>query len=363
MKVGILTFHRAKNYGAVLQCYALQAYINSLSFNVEVIDYFPEYFKAQDKILPFAKMKGKNFKGKVFEMYSFFATLFPVITKRRAFNKFLLSLPLSVSQYDETGFSSEGYDVIIVGSDQVWNTDITHGIDQYFAGLFPHKGTKLVSYAASTMHAKEDGTKQYYYEQIISHFDRLSVRETRLNDYLNSLKPHVSVCVADPVLLLSKEQWKEMSIMPKEKGYLLVYTVPEDPRVMLLAGKIAKRRGLKIVQLVAKIAPRRKGLCRQCVSPQQFVGYFQNADYVVTTSFHGTAFSILFQRQFCTLMLGSPVDERARGLLQKVGLASQAVEANILRVPTDDINYSKVEESLNKYLQVSKSYLDEILIK
>lgn len=361
MKVGILTFHRAKNYGAVLQCYALQQYIRDLGVEVEVIDYYPAYFKEQDKVWSLKSLKRKNIKGFVYEIFQFFLTLPIVLRRRKRFNDFVKRMTLSVRQFSESNFSTIGYDVIIVGSDQVWNPTISKGEDKIFAGSFPHSGCMLVAYAASTMAVHDTKEYEAYFRRIINNFDQVSVREERLNDYLNGLIAGSSICVADPVLLLEKRVWEEMAIPPNEHDYLLVYTVPEDQRIDLLANMIANDRQLRVVKIVARVKPFRKGYCLQGISPQQFVGYFAYASYVVTTSFHGTAFSLKMERQFSTLMLGGELDERARSLLNRVGLSDRAIEADALSLPSEDINYNLANPRIRQYVSESEQYLKQIL--
>lgn len=151
MHIGVLTFHRAKNYGAVLQCYALVTYLKSLGHDVRIIDYFPKYFKEQDSILPHTVMKGSNVKGKLFIIANILISFIPILKRRKAFNDFIKSLPLNECIENSSDFSSDGYDLIFVGSDQVWNKHITRGEDNLFAGNFSHPNCILASYAASTI--------------------------------------------------------------------------------------------------------------------------------------------------------------------------------------------------------------------
>lgn len=360
MKIGILTFHRAKNYGAVLQCYALRTFLSLMGHDVEIIDYYPSYFKLQDKISFGSNFKGMNLKGKIYEVIMFFLCLKTKIKRKRNFNAFLNHLNLSEKKYDENTTEIEGYDLIIVGSDQVWNCNITQGKDNLFSGNFNKNHSKLAAYAASTMKKKGEYGDILYYKEIIKNFDNISVREESFNSYLNTLIPGCSICVADPVLLLEKHQWESMSIIPKEKDYLLIYTVPEDPRVRQLAEMIADAKKLTIVEIVSHVDLLRHKGCHQSLSPQQFVGYFSKAEFVVTTSFHGTAFSLKMEKQFCTLMLGTEVDSRAKNLLHSVNLDGRAVDANHLAIPSDEIDYHDVNNRMRSFVNDSISYLKEI---
>lgn len=358
MRIGILTFHRAKNYGAVLQSYALVTYLKSLGHDACIIDYYPKYFKEQDCILPHTIMKESNVKGKLFILANILISLIPIIKRRNAFNDFIKSLPLNECIENSSDFSSDGYDLIFVGSDQVWNKHITRGEDKLFAGNFLHPNCILASYAASTIINNVD---KEYYKNLINRFDFVSVREENINAYFNSLVPQKSICVCDPVLLLSKVQWKRFAKLPRDKNYVLIYTVPEDPRINDYADKVAKLFGCKVIKLVAKVSPFRKGDCRQSVSPSEFVGYFVNAKYIITTSFHGTAFSVKLEKPFSTLLLGTKLDDRAINFLNSVGMSNRLIDIETMSVPELEIDFALYKQKIDWYLKKSYNYIDKVV--
>lgn len=361
MKIGILTFHRADNYGAVLQCYALFKTIKSLGFqDVKVIDYCPSYFTDEYSLFSLKRFIKSSVRGKMGMLKEFILFFIPKLLRRRYFSSFVSRLSLT-DKMDQSNISFADFDIVFVGSDQVWNRKLTCGEDKALSGQIRHDNMVLASYAASTEYHKNIIEENEYYLSLIKRFDFISLRENVLVEYFNSLSSKKAQWVLDPTLLFNKEQWSVVCKQPKEDNYLLVYTVPVDTAVMKLAKMIADERGLKIIELVSRVRYVYKKSCRQLVSPNEFLGYFQKASYVVTTSFHGTAFSLVMKKQFCTLMLGRAVDVRAKDLLSNLGLNSRCVSSSQLVVPCQDIDYSIVEDKLNLQRNNSLQYIKSVI--
>lgn len=365
MKIGIITFHRAHNYGAVLQCYALIKTLEKLFTNssIEVIDYYPKYFKAQYSILPNFKLGIKRWLKGIFKLLPIFRSKY----KRMIFfNEFINSLPLSNHQYNEKTQNIDSYDILIFGSDQIWNPVLTNGIDPIYVGAFQHCSTTCVSYAASTNPELCNNKNIDYFKYIINSFDYISTRENFLSDFLNSIKPNSSTTVLDPILLLKEEEWSKIAECPLEKNYLLIYTVPQSPLVYQHAEYIASSLNLKIIEITPSVRYIRKThnkIYKQTLNPYQFMGYIKFADYVVSTSFHGTAFAIKFRKEFSTIRTGTSADLRSINLLSICGLEKRAIDNNNLRQKNSIIDYEKVNIRLDKYINKSISYLRNCIKK
>lgn len=358
MKIGIITFHRAHNYGAVLQCYALSQVLKSMGNHVEVVDYYPTYLRSQYNLFP-------SIKGGLLLWLKHLIKVIPIlnikIKRMRLFNSFINTLPLSACQYDENISDIKGYDVLFFGSDQIWNPLLSNGVDKIFSGFFEHYGTSFISYAASTNPKLCSDEYKSYFNKIIESFDKISVRENSLANYLNNLQMNIAVTVLDPVLLLSKKEWTSIAICPKEENYLLIYTVPQSPLVRKHAEFIAKIKGLQIIELTPAAKNVRGKEYRQIVGPRHFLGYFLNASWVVTTSFHGTAFSVNFEKQFSNIQLGSSVDDRAFNLLESVGLQNHAISKEHIFEEPEYIDYENVMVKLNQNVKSSISYINRSL--
>lgn len=325
MKTGIITFHRAHNYGAVLQCYALATTLKNLGHDVEVIDYLPTQFKIEYSIYPFRHL---SLIRKITQLVKLLPVLDIKIKRSKGFNSFISTLPLSKKSFDETNARFDNYDVIVFGSDQIWNPVLTNNKDNVYCGNFPKLGKRFVSYAASTNPKLLQKEYQEYFEGIIDRFDNISTRESSLTNYLNGLSNNVSQVVLDPVLLLTKDQWKKIAIKPQEEKYLLVYTVPQHPQIIQVANQLAKEKNLQVIEIRPNIHNIRKKNYLQTVSPTEFLGYIMYADYVLTTSFHGTALSVVFEKQFLTLSINEQVDDRAANLLENLCLSERLVKHN-----------------------------------
>lgn len=351
MKIGIITFHKAHNYGAGLQCYALAEILKILGNKVEVIDYLPTQFKIEYSIYPFWHLP---LRQKLTHLLKILPVLDIKIRRFRAFERFINTLPLSRESFNETNVDIEGYDAIFFGSDQIWNPTLTKNVDSVYCGDFPKCGAKFVAYAASTNPKLLEGDYREYFEGIIHRFDRISTRELSLTNYLNKLNNGVSQVVLDPVLLLSKEQWGEIAVKPKEKKYLLIYTVPQHPHIIEVANQLAIEKNLRVIEIRPNVHNiRRKGYL-QTVSPPEFLGYIMYADFVLTTSFHGTALSIAFEKQFLTLSVNEHVDDRVANLLDQLSLSDRLVKH-------DDYHRDYIDYSISVLAKLKNTSFDFII--
>lgn len=357
MKIGIITYHRAHNYGAVLQCYALSTMLIKLGHEVEVIDYYPSYFQSQYALFSLTTFKSLSLKAKIVYLSKFILCMHLKRRRVKVFNEFINNLPLSQRRYDSTIDEITGYDALIFGSDQIWNPLLTGGEDKVFSGKIIKNKSLFISYAASTNPLICDEAHKPYFTGILSRFNAVSVRESSLMNYLNSIVPASTKVVLDPVLLLDKLQWEKIALLPKENDYLLIYTVPQHKSVRRLADMIALAKGLKVIEIRPYVTPKHQKGVLQTTSPNEFLGYFKCASFVVTTSFHGTAFSIKFNKQFITLRLGTGVDERAMSLLNSVGLNERMMSSDKLSVPANEIDYSLIVPKLNMLIDESIDFI------
>ena len=252
------------------------------------------------------------FRKTIFQNVSQFLYAPKNILKRQKFNTFRKTY-LNLGSAD---FSS--YDVIYYGSDQIWNTALTGGDLAYFGKGF---SGKKIAYAAS------DGGELELTGEVISllnGFSEISCRENALAERLR--KENVSTPIrteSDPVFLLSKEAWLRIAEKPKESGYILAYKISDRADFDRQAELLSEKLGKPVIQIVyvksiKKLFYKRQKFV-QGVSPAQFLGYIANADYVLTTSFHGTAFSILFEKPFTVLSFDKR-SERVREMLERYGM-------------------------------------------
>lgn len=355
MKIGILTFHRAHNYGAVLQAYALVTYLRNAGYDAEIVDYRPEAIENAHGTIPFGRIKKMSIKGKVKFLLRLIPFLYLRYKRAKIFKEFINSLPTSSVNYRTSNLKIEGYDYLICGSDQVWNPNITNGFDPFYTGQVSSQA-KFMSYAASAEISPQQKTIDQY-RDILSNFDRVSVRESIFKKLLSNLTVKNIEQVLDPVFLLTPKQWKDFSVNPFDgKSYVLVYQVKRDEFVLQYAYELARIHHCFVREITAEAEFLPNAERYVTLSPQEFVGAFANADMVVTTSFHGTAFSIMFEKPFVTMMFGTSGDYRALDLMNTLGIKDSTITRK--SKAKDFVCYPRIAFNFSKMLRQSKLFLN-----
>ena len=349
MKIGILTFHRAHNYGAVLQAYALQEVLKNCGHDVEIIDYKNPYLLNVYKWFSLKRIFTRNIVKAIKELR--------LISKRKQrydnFQRYIkLNLSLSKSNYDIAS-----YDIILIGSDQVWNTNLTNGFDKMYWGAWNHCHTILASYAAS-MEDKIDCDKKDKISRLLNNFDYISVREAGIKNQLRLLTKKNIEIVIDPTLLLDRECWlhiENKSIV--DENYILLYQVRNNEIAKNIANKISENLNMRIVHLSARIDLLND---KETISsgPLSFLNLIRNAKFIVCTSFHGTIFSLIYHVPFCSVILNDGKDSRVTNILSQVGLSERGVHGY-----TDSlfhpIDWEFVDGKICEMRQNSMSYLKQ----
>lgn len=357
MNCSIVTFHRAHNYGAVLQAYALQKTLVMCGHSVSFFDYqheeiekvyrfFPKY--GDEKFIIYAKRLVNtvlDFKRKQ--------------ARYRAFNEFIYSnFNLSDSK------KSQHFDVVVLGSDQIWNPEYTNGfVDTYFGCHSNLKTKKIISYAASLGQSHLGPNDLAEFSKKLLNIDVLGVREDSLKDIIStSLGRDVSINL-DPTLLLSKADWDSISEKRVfNEPYILVYEVKYNNLTEKAIEYVEKLYGLKVVVLSARTNYKIPKEYITDASPLHFLSLFKYADFVITTSFHGTVFSVINNKPFITLAFGDYTDTRSKTLLSKLGLGCRIVETvNDLVIAEVSINYVPINNNLSDLKQESLDYLTKCL--
>lgn len=360
LKIGILTFHRALNYGAVLQGYALQYTLNQLpDCQCEVVDYRSAPLESQYSA--FRRLPNDN------ALISFVkcAIKCKVLRKKsRNFQNFLNEhFLLSSESYDADTIEKANlhYDVFITGSDQVWSPNCV-GFDPIYFLTFAN-AEKKYSYAASFGCKKIPEGKKEKYQKRLQGFQRISVREENGRQLLASLEITQNVMRhIDPTLLLEQEQWRALVEKPQDSHYVLLFTVNKPIHAITYARSLAKAKNLRVIYVNDKPMCREKGIeYRTGVSPAEFLGYICYADYIVTNSFHGTAFSVIFQKDFyAELETQTGYNSRAEELLSLLEIQGHEVTGTVWKeAPACD--WKKASEKLAVEKQRSIAYFHQIL--
>ncbi|WP_188008913.1 polysaccharide pyruvyl transferase family protein [Grimontia hollisae] len=358
MNCSIVTFHRAHNYGAVLQAYALQKVINSLGHNVSFFDYQHEEIAkvyrlipalGNEKIITYLKRllnTALDFKRKK--------------ARYKAFNQFINSnFKLSDSK------RLQHFDVVVLGSDQIWNPEYTNGfVDTHFGRHHNLNSRRIISYAASLGQSNLEGGALKDFSEKLSEIDILGVREDLLKDIILSVSPERDVSVnLDPTLLLDRADWDSISEdRAVSEPYVLVYEVKYNKLTKSAIEYIEKHFGLKVIFLSSRTNYKIPKEYITDASPLQFISLFKHANFVITTSFHGTVFSVINNKPFMTLGFGDHTDVRSKSLLSKIGLSARIVDSpKDFSISKDAINYEPVNDRLMKLRQESMDYLTKCL--
>lgn len=362
MKIGILTFHCAHNYGAVLQCYALQEILKNIGHEVEVINYTPSYLTKEYKTFYWKRYVSKNPYTLVKRVLSEIKLLNKRKERYNAFDQFVRKYLQLSPKYKKAKDIPPTNDIYIMGSDQIWNFNITRGGDPAYFGEFSfEKEDKIyISYAASMGKITSNNQEQKYLKKVLNKFDGISVREKDLQQHLQALTNKNIRIVLDPTLLLPQSYWDKILKRPKiEDNYILIYQVRQDPNTTRIANIIGEKLNLKVIEITAYIREKGNTNIFETCSPEEFLGFIKYASFVITTSFHGTVFSILFKKDFYCIRLNDGGDGRSSSLLDILELSDRLIQKNSTPNITH-IDYSKVKQNNLLYLkQKSLDFLQE----
>ncbi|MBR8709111.1 polysaccharide pyruvyl transferase family protein [Bacteroides pyogenes] len=351
-KIGVLTFHRAVNYGAVLQSYALVTACNSHCHVIcDIIDYrskfIEDYYRTSCLFLP------KNWKRLV-SYIIFNGNIFPNRTRLVSFlyrhNCILSDTP--VFSKDLKKYSSN-YDRIIVGSDQVWSP-LAAGFDENYFLSFVEEPNKKCSYAASIGVPELPSNLTSIYRDRLRNFNNYSVREDSAKRLIeNVIEKNVTVDI-DPTLLLSKEEWKNSidlhNIRPSIKrldNYLLIYCISERKEIFEIADIMGKMKHKEIIYINDRWRPKKHVDNIKNCNIDEWLFLFMNASIIITDSFHGTAFSLNFEKQFVTFQsVSNKRSTRISSLLKAVDLEQRIVHDSTSVECIENIDYLLPRKSL-----------------
>lgn len=362
-RVLILTFQRVDNHGAILQNFALQTAVRDLGFQAECLNYhcegsktgYPDYFwpRNVNRVGEFLTKLARHTRNGIRQL-----------SRKTAFQRFrgtYLTLTREIT-IQELSTVDGRYDVYIAGSDQVWNVEIIQEdhVDVYTL-QFVHNG-KRAAYAAS---AGSRGSVTPALVRRISTLDLISVREHSLKERLEQggLTGVRDVC--DPVFLLERARWEHLLPIadPHERPYVFVYYVNSED-VCRLSKDIAAERGLEIRHVNRpRTLTKGFGVSRYEAGPVGFISYIAHAEATVLSSFHGLAFSILFEKEFFLIHPPSWAD-RTRDLLDLLDLSDRGFDSYedycLRKDSVRPVDWRAVREKLAQIRETSRGVLLDI---
>lgn len=362
MRILIVTMHRGNNFGSALQVYALSETLKSLGHNPIVLDYIPRRINFRLNLGKMIKnlFWVKSLHGK----YEALRGIMILVSSQRRYNRFFkkkVNLTRPYYSYDELVNDCPVADIYMTGSDQVWNSFHNGGIEYAFFLDFVPEHAKRISYAASFGKEQLDEWEISETTRLLKKYQAISVREKSALTILRDLGITNGVHVLDPTLLLSKGEWLKRIPKNKEKEkYLLIYSVePNKIDLIEYAKLIANRLNLKIY-LVEWGLKKYPGVDKMLslLSPLELMLYFANAEFIVASSFHGTAFSINMNKPFISVA-PKKFSTRAKSLLDLVSLSDRYVEEGNFKIERalSPIDYENVNDILSRQREISKSFL------
>ncbi|MBQ8260299.1 MAG: polysaccharide pyruvyl transferase family protein [Clostridia bacterium] len=361
MKVGILTFPNSTSYGATLQMYALYRTVNKLGHSASVINYHNEYMKAYKHTLGSGSLTARLKRRASYFMHSRLYRNF------RSFEKRNMSFLPEKSFSDKSKLVSigGGLDAAICGSDQVWNPDITDSDLSFFLDFCGDR-TRRISYAPSFGVESISPELSGAVASELEKFHAVSVREEKGRELVLGMTGKDVPVVVDPTMLVSAEEWSalEREYPVGEGGYILYYTIRRSHSLMQFCRELSARTGLRVIAVGGNFIKSMKTRGSSIeyasdISPEQWLYLVNHARYVVTNSFHGTAFSINFRKDFY-VEFSSATNSRLENITGMLGLESRVVREGMAAEPSD-CDYSVAQERLPSLIADSHKFLKEAL--
>lgn len=352
MKIGILTFHTPINYGAVFQAYALQKYlkINMPEHSISIIDFQTKKHLSEYKIFsPFRRNIILYLFNQLCILYRY-----PAIKRRKLKFQYFLKTELDLTRkyptQEEFLTKIQKMDVYIVGSDQVFHPKAEY-LRAYYLD-FKKGNSKKIAYAPSFGMSDFDEEIRRKISPMITDFDALSCRENDGANFLQEITKKNIPTVLDPVFLLNNTQWSSISIESKISAkYIFIYDLNGKEHLIKIALKIKEVTGWKII-CQTQAANKFYQVDQQIFDcgPREFIGLVKNAEYIVTDSFHGTAFSILFNKPQSIYIAMPKAATRIYSLLAQLGLTSRIIENGM----SDRFVYEKSDKKIDYSLKLNE---------
>ena len=351
-KVLLLTLHsQNNNFGSVLQASSLYNYLENKGVETTILNYQPYYSNGALSPKLFIKKMIVN-------------TMFlPHFIKRtKNFNKILKSEKLTkkYTKFEELHDVEKDYDIVMIGSDQVWNPTYLCGQDPAYYLDFV-KDKKKVSYAASV--GTQDLSQKQLKELVnkIQKFSDVSVRENISAEQLKSVGREDATYVLDPVFLFDKPYYSQLQEKTNREGYILAYIIHKDPLISEIVDKAAKKLNKRVIQVGGFASKCNYDEFMRDIGPCEFLDLVDNADFVVTNSFHGLAFSHIYHKQFAAVMPHGN-ELRLKNIIETAGTGDHVVErAEDFDKCLIPIDYEEVDKRINAMREQSYKYLDKVL--
>lgn len=361
MKIGILTFQDTLNYGAILQAYALNRIINRYT-ECETIDYRCECVEKREKI------KGLADITSIKELIKYIAMHNKLLKKQNKISRFIhdnMKISDKIYTQENIGESQQIYEKYIVGSDQVWNYQLTNNDFTYLLDFVDQKKGKY-SYAAS-FGLNEISKNKEKYRKLLNNFDEISVREEQGQKIVEELIGKKVFITLDPTFLLTKEEWNELikniTIENKNyKDYIGFYQMQESTELLKYAKKLSKEEKCNIINMLPYFKDLFKSKTCIDASPQEWLKIIKESKYMIVNSFHGLVFSIIFNKDFIVEVPNNnhKTSSRLENLLRMLELEERNMNSENFN-PKKKIDWNKINKKLEEQRKKSFEFLEKII--
>ena len=365
-KIGILTFHWADNYGAMLQAFGLKTWLARRMYDPFIINYSPFRLRGREWLVPYVPLKTAKSRL-AFAIRRFGENIrtgngwFMQKRNMRKFRKNYLTTAHKMPSRLRS-LSAIDADAVIVGSDQIWNPDITFGLlPAYFGAFEDTRIKKTIAYGASLGSNSLPEEYEAEFAGLLDSVDSISVREKGTVEYIKSHFHRKAVDVIDPVFLLNAGDWLAIETCPVQSDYIFYYEAEPNEDLRRAACKLAEEKGLKVIALAYRMSrPPLPFHTVYSAGPAQFLGYIHQAKYVLTNSFHAVAFSLIFRKPFLVYnhrLRGARIED----LLASLGMSERIATQNYNPDIDSEIDWGELERRrLSKRKQSEDFLLDAL---
>lgn len=367
--VGILTFHCADDYGAMLQAFALKNYLCRRGISTDIIRYEPFFMTGRYWWIPYVPAKKIS---DIFRLgrrgWAEHRTMGRDFFKLKSYMNKFRKEHLVKGRHRKLFFCNQleklPYRYYIVGSDQIWNPEITYGLKKAYFGAFTNaRKEKVIAYAASLGGEKLSSDYKSEFSELIKSVDIVSVREVGAASYVSACCSKEIAVTCDPVFLEDRNEWMKIEKIPEKTGYILVYVTQRNRELTDYVRKLSQQKGLSVVELrTSTSGPGESFPVDYESGPAEFLGYIHKADYIVTNSFHAAAFSVIYHKKFL-VFLHHGRGARLLHMLSLCGLEERLYQNNLDIDIDSEINWCDVMLKMNKKVSDSREFLEKNLIE
>ncbi len=371
--VGIITFHCSNNYGAMLQTYGLKHFLNSSGIQADVVRYEPPYLTGRHWWIPYVPFKAS--KSRIWCLIHPFTGFAANLMIRKRFARQRANMGRFRTDHlirkgqprilFEKGLKKLSYRYYIVGSDQIWNPNITCGLRKAYFGAFENsRKRKVIAYAASFGGVSVPARYEKAFSELVKHVDAVSMREEAAIPYVKKCYPGEVTAVLDPVFFLRKEQWKKVERTPDRDGYIFVYITERNQYLSAYAKKLSQDTGLRVLEVrTGQLGTQEEDFTMDFTAgPAEFLGYIHKAAYVVTNSFHAVAFSIIYEKKFLAFAHSS-LGARLLNILRIHGLEDRLCREKKTADIDAFVDWETVRRKTEQAVEASGNFLKQNLLE